>query len=286
MSSITGPRLPLGLLYHYTDARGLMGILDSQTLWATNIHYLNDSQEFDYARTVANKVILQRAEAASDRREKEVLTFIGQLGPAGVAPRVFVTSFSEEGDLLSQWRGYCPSGDGYSIGFEAKDLRNEAMMQRFFLAPCLYDDESQDKAIEQVLDAFMKSSSWIRALEHPEDDDSRRAVILAWSDILLPWAATIKHRGFREEWEWRLVSPLIPWGDPQCLVRVGRSMLIPYVKFNLVAFGPYIPVKEIIIGPTPHMWLAIQALGSLLDSKRESKSLSETPITIHYYTKF
>jgi hypothetical protein len=58
MSSVPGPPLPSGFLYHYTDVHGSKGIIDSQALWATNIYYLNDSQEFDYAITVANGVIL------------------------------------------------------------------------------------------------------------------------------------------------------------------------------------------------------------------------------------
>lgn len=32
-------------LWHYTDAFGLQGILQGQRLWATNIRFLNDSQE-------------------------------------------------------------------------------------------------------------------------------------------------------------------------------------------------------------------------------------------------
>jgi hypothetical protein len=30
---------------------------------------------------------------------------------------VYIASFSEHKDVLSQWRGYCGKGNGYSIGF-------------------------------------------------------------------------------------------------------------------------------------------------------------------------
>jgi hypothetical protein len=33
-------------LYHYTDAGGLHGILENNTLWTTHAAYVNDSQEF------------------------------------------------------------------------------------------------------------------------------------------------------------------------------------------------------------------------------------------------
>ena len=34
----------------------------------------------------------------------------------------FIASFTEDGDLLSQWRGYGAGGDGVSIGFDLNKL--------------------------------------------------------------------------------------------------------------------------------------------------------------------
>jgi hypothetical protein len=39
------PPKPAGLLYHYTDLRGLLGILESGSIWATHIRFLNDLSE-------------------------------------------------------------------------------------------------------------------------------------------------------------------------------------------------------------------------------------------------
>ena len=35
---------------------------------------------------------------------------------------IFICSFSRNDDQLSQWRGYCPDGNGFCIGFNTKDL--------------------------------------------------------------------------------------------------------------------------------------------------------------------
>ena len=44
-------------LFHYTTATGLLGILGSSTLWASDVRFLNDSQEAIYAQDlVANAV--------------------------------------------------------------------------------------------------------------------------------------------------------------------------------------------------------------------------------------
>jgi len=38
-------------IYHYTSPEALTGIVRDKQLWATNIRYLNDSQEFVYTRS-------------------------------------------------------------------------------------------------------------------------------------------------------------------------------------------------------------------------------------------
>lgn len=36
------------ILYHYTDAKGLLGILNSKQIWATSYRFMNDAREFEY----------------------------------------------------------------------------------------------------------------------------------------------------------------------------------------------------------------------------------------------
>jgi len=38
------------MLWHYTDASGLMGIVEHERLWATQTSFLNDSTELEYGR--------------------------------------------------------------------------------------------------------------------------------------------------------------------------------------------------------------------------------------------
>ncbi len=43
-------------LYHYTSIHGLHGILTSRFLWASEIHFLNDTQEFKYSFRILEKL--------------------------------------------------------------------------------------------------------------------------------------------------------------------------------------------------------------------------------------
>ena len=53
--------VPTTPLYHYTNPVGAHGIIEEKSLWATNIHYLNDSKEFGHAREIAVREIGQPA---------------------------------------------------------------------------------------------------------------------------------------------------------------------------------------------------------------------------------
>jgi len=44
-SQLSMQEAPDGLLYHYTDEKGLYGILDSGEIWATHYRFLNDLAE-------------------------------------------------------------------------------------------------------------------------------------------------------------------------------------------------------------------------------------------------
>jgi hypothetical protein len=135
-------------LYHYTNAAGLLGILkpsfssweDDNTnlvpqltkaaqLRASDVRYMNDSQELKFgARYFAPRL----AQAATDeslpddtRRACEGLAaFFLKADVFDWALRCFAACFCDNGDLLSQWRGYArgAGGGGYAIGFNREAL--------------------------------------------------------------------------------------------------------------------------------------------------------------------
>jgi hypothetical protein len=98
------------ILFHYTSLEGLLGIIESQSIWATNVLYLNDASELNY-------LIKLLIEEVSNVKEKIPVDSKG-LGKFsffdGIIENIekfishpyrfsfFVCSFSEEKDLLSQ----------------------------------------------------------------------------------------------------------------------------------------------------------------------------------------
>ena len=78
------------------------------------------------------------------------------------------------------------------------------------------------------------------------------------------WEATrycvmLKHRAFKDEQEWRLVSPLVNVGDRQISYRPGRTTMIPYVRFSFLErpYNTWPPAGvdtdtlfQVVVGPT------------------------------------
>ena len=130
------------ILYHYTNSDGLNGILNSGKIWTTEIHYLNDKSEIQLAfKYIRNEIESQKQGTDKTRTDEELDIMLESLGVAEEI-NVSVTSFTENGDQLSQWRGYSEIGIGYSLGFYGQELlKNVSKQKNYRLVPCIYDEQ-------------------------------------------------------------------------------------------------------------------------------------------------
>jgi hypothetical protein len=79
-------------------------------------------------------------------------------------------------------------------------------------------------------------------------------------------AAILKHPSFREEEEWRIVSPVVTdFVKAPVLFREGTSMLVPYIEFGLTAdnHAP-IALEHLFLGPTPNITISMNSLTMFL----------------------
>jgi hypothetical protein len=293
---------PEGLLFHYTDQNGLLGILESKSIWATHIRYLNDTSEGN----IVSRAILDELSSRLDTGDLFRLfglpseTSTGLTEPVddeilghGIAMaswvtslNVFAVSFSEFGDSLSQWRAYSGRSGGYSIGFRPDYLRavgNDFLVgrpDRFYsnsdaLSRCIYYDEEAKVAlkseIQKLVSAFIEEAMPIREV----------AVDAALEGLQTPAAIALRHflnlgkrnaifkdSGFREEAEWRLAFLLNPNSLPADInLRPGGSMLVPYLRISLRLDDQPIGIWKVIVGPCPHPSEAANAVKMLLESQ-------------------
>jgi len=256
-------------VYHYTSLNGFLGIIGSRSLWATNAAYLNDAAEITHALDFANRV------TGSIYMHDDYLAAFGWVTRHALSDLeikdLYVTSFSEAPDLLSQWRGYCPPGAGLCLGFDFEFFNDYFRQEGHRLEKCLYGDangiDDIEKLVAQCLEKFPKFLITREEFDNLDSEASSRFAIDSLkrvtegaakqhADAAISWlcseiaelAPRLKNIGFHEEAEWRIIAKA---STGQTKFRTGSSYLIPYLPLELgTAFGK--ALREVIIGPNPN----------------------------------
>lgn len=252
-------RQPSGLIYHYTSQTGLLGIVKEKCVGATSAHYQNDSKEFQHALELSKGVIETLRNSNPPTEEERLLRAMRQTLDSIQQVNIFVSSFSEHKDMLSQWRGYCPRGNGFSIGFDYSRLKAIVGTQGFRLVPCVYGPSEHyqlvSELINDTLSAFRGDLAGSVHIKHALRNRSNE-----YMNRMFALAPIIKHSTFSEESEWRTVSFPTASDHPQVAYREGVSMLTPYFILNVATGGSSLPIREVVVGPTPHMNLATSSV--------------------------
>jgi hypothetical protein len=260
---------PREVLYQYTSLRALTEIVKSGCLYATDIQFFSDAADMKHAADILRIYIAQRIEfqAPNSKLLSQLREWVSERLTGGHMQ--FVVSFTENGNLLSQWRSYCPHGKGVSIGFRPEVISQSATAQGFRVGRCVYDSGIQRSLVENILDHIETLAE-----ERGENTDlSKRHPSQSFHDVfeevegdLLRIAALLKHGKYDEEREWRAVSPITTnYVQAPIKYREGRSMLIPFIEFSLRADpGDQLPVDHVFLGPTPSAGNSMTSLSRFL----------------------
>lgn len=215
---------------------------------------MNDSSELRLGlEYIRNEISAQKENinrVRSDEDLDNMLAVISSIESVNVA----VISFTENGDQLSQWRGYTKVGDGYSLGFDGVKINDQALNNQHFLVPCVYDRDDHKLIVKELVE-FGKVAG------KPQKEKSEISILhgMEFSRAALLIATVIKNEKFEEEKEWRLVTSLMDYRKAE--LKQGSFSLIPYWKYE-------IPIdkilRKIIIGPTPESKLSLSAVQGLL----------------------
>lgn len=233
---------------------------------------MNDSREVIEACDILDQVIF---EIISQKESTSLeVTFLKQLqnwlnNCRTTTYNIFVFSLSEEPSLLSQWRSYTPHGKGVSIGFSTEFLKTLMKTSNFKLAKCVYDKNEQKVVLLSLVNKFLnyfndECNSIDTTDLHPSQSYHRW--LEKFRGDVLQVLSIIKHDAFKEEAEWRLISPYYPMYTVNNIkYREGASMLVPYIELPLGEVKPYF--EKVILGPSQHQNLSMSALLMFLSNQ-------------------
>lgn len=308
---------PSERVFHYTSAGGLMGILQSGTVWATEASGLNDVAEVLEGRRYVKDCI----EGLPDGELRNELTYaLDNVHEAnGPDPSdVFVLSASLQEDDANQWRLYGDLGRGYCIELdtqrplvvrartdlastqptnpESKTLNLGFMRDMSYVSPwsrVLYQDGERAAAFNDL--AVWAARAYESALhadwDGPESGELSPLQTLNYemSRAVAALTRCIKGRGFAGEAEARVhVSSL--WGDHHAHFRHGAGGIVRYYEL-MRRSGPSptrnkvescektdpMPILSIRLGPAQRFELAEPAIRSLLSRWGYGESVEVSP---------
>jgi len=278
------------IIYHYTSAEGLMGIIGNNEIWLTNTAFVNDTSE---CKALKQKFKDQEIPSFTNNDVKDhwkelicdpIYSFHDE--------DTYVISFSGDRESLAQWRAY-----GYfCIGFRAKDLIN----RKFNLYRCVYSE----KEIKDWLLEKEGVEEWQKVCK--KDFKS-----VAAFNLIYAASRKYKNECFKDEQEVRLMttshhswepyvkSAAMFRNDPPIHYRFhpAYKIPVPYVKFFIEGIyeqesqtleesqetsaqlkarklseernkkRPLLPITEILIGPMIHQKKAETACKILLKDR-------------------
>ncbi len=288
MKAFADPLEDKEIIYHYTSAEGLRGIVESNEIWLTNTAFVNDTTECKALQK--EEGLLSRDEFTNEYVEEQWEIFKKFPDKDN---NTYIVSFcsSRAKDSLEQWRAY----GNFCIGFEVEELAKSD----FNLYKCIY---SRSEIKKWILEKE-KVNEW---KGNCLDAQAKR---MAAFSLFYAASKKYKNKSYQAEEEIRLIAISNPkWNfpnspgmyekDPPIHFRYHPAYRIPvpYVKFFVANEGEedtqgkerretaaqmkerkleeeknqkrdLLPIKEIIIGPMLHQEEAKVACEILLCEK-------------------
>jgi Protein of unknown function (DUF2971) len=144
------------VLWHYTDASGLQGIVTTGQLRFGDARFLNDRTERVYGERLLERALEEVLSAESDtltNKFRELLQVLRE------PYRLYVCSFSATTESISQWQRYGADGTGYCLGFDLRELDRLFDNESVSRYAMVYEEAEQLKILrEAVRDSFEQYS--------------------------------------------------------------------------------------------------------------------------------
>ena len=181
------------ILYHYCDANAFLAICTNKKMRFSDLFTMNDFMEMHWGYSIWEQVATELLDEIGRDFLDETDKVIHSSGLYGL---LVASCYSLDGDVLSQWRAYADDGQGYVIGFKAKDLIELPIRP----LRVLYDQKEQ---IEETKNTIRALQTVEESEETKFGSDFQRTCFNLAFDL-----AAFKNPAFVEEKEVRLVHVL------------------------------------------------------------------------------
>jgi hypothetical protein len=216
---------------HYTSAKAALGIIESKRVWMRNITGMCDYSEVLYGRSLLQEVLFQ-----DDRKNLQALTEAVDACAEGAAyealrsfdqmwndirTNTYVACVSEhckeedEHGRLSMWRAFGGTDIPVALVFKFPPSVLNLGVFNLVVSPVAYFGKEHVQAeLRRVVNGINDSREYLKKL-------GREQLTRSLHNMLVAAVTCIKHGGFKEEREWRLIYGPIRW--PSLLIEQERE---------------------------------------------------------------
>lgn len=258
-------------LYHYTTAEGLLGIIGSDTLRFSDAPYLNDGSEIFYGFGLFVECLTQLMKNKSDEEKTFAAAVQAEVARNAEAFRMAVFCTSEAPNLLNQWRDYGPGKVAYQLELEPFGMLERGKSANFAISlfRMIYNEGNQRSIMDRTLRTLRDRCLALREAGEVDDLEAS-ANLTAMTAMQIVWLMyRLKNPAFRAEQEWRFVARTVHDIPSSAMdFRVGQLGVVPFYTWRKnTDDGPLLPIKSVMVGPSPDARVSDLALKEFLKAK-------------------
>lgn len=273
-------------LVHYTSAENAINIIKGKEVWLRNTRAMNDFSEIEHGLNLMSKILNRNFGT-----KRELWTKLEEIIPglsievvekldawASIIPdSTYAFSLSEHGPKenelgrLSMWRAYSNGGTGVALVINPSAFLSDVKTDGFGVMSTKIN-YARDVEFESDMESFFNNARMVAG-----DLRLRGIGAAAWTltFALIMRALSIKHPGFEEEHEWRVILNDRLFRKPVCKQEVEcirgvpqlvyKLPLISYSEFGVSGLTPNELLDRVIIGPSEHANLISAAIIKALE---------------------
>lgn len=239
------------LAYRYAHADTFLKMLESQTLWFSDLRQMNDWDEYVAGFRMASEIAAEEF--------PQYTNLLSEISPERMCAdfMVLICSFSLDGDCLSMWRGYGDNGAGAAVGYCYPDIQTQHLGERYLakMAPVkgkvqffqvMYDEAAFK---EDVRTHFSKVTKLLKGNAVAQHDGFQRVQLGMLKMALIRRCALYKNNFFVDERELRGFIEVNEHADPYTLgMRDSGFGHADYNQVQTCSFGVQ-AIREVVLGP-------------------------------------
>lgn len=261
-----------GRFVHYTSAESALSIIKSKRFWMRNTNCMSDYSEVQHGFDIVGRffpnetkgnAFIKALDACVPGAAEEAINAFGQSWN-DIRFNTYIAAVSEHDDQedlhgrLSMWRAF--GGNVARVGIVLNvPLYTMATqpLNLLFSSVAYLSEDLTHRVFLEVIDNINKNCDYLKTVD-------RKAIVVIIFAMLLAGVVCLKHEGFREEREWRVIYA--PKRSPSALMESSTEVIggIPQV-IHKIPLDAHVSASiadldlsrlfdRLIIGPTPYPW--------------------------------